>query len=241
VNPFPLGNWTVHPDRNELVSRTETRRLEPRTMALLVRLASSPGAVVTKEELLRDVWNDAHVVEHVLPKTMSALRKSLGEEARFIETVPRRGYSLTLPCGAPASPPADPAASSLPAPVRRYHWLLAAAIALAVLISVYPRPHNLLALAPTRAADLAVARDATDALAHDLTKFSCLTVTTRPSGARYRVESNVVDVAGKPVLRTRLVESDRYVAAIDTPASAGVVAASKTASAKLVKHVCKRR
>lgn len=228
MHPFPLGNWTVHPDRNELVSRSETRKLEPKTMALLVRLASAPGAVVTKEELLRDVWNDAHVVEHVLPKTMSALRKALGDEARCIETVPRRGYTLTIPAPEAAQP------------ARRHHWPFAAAIALAVLTSVYPRPNNVLALAPTRAADAIIARDATDALAHDLTKFSCLTVTTTPAGARYRVESNVVDVAGKPVLRTRLVESDRYVAAIDTPAAAGVVAASKTASAKLIKHVCKR-
>jgi DNA-binding winged helix-turn-helix (wHTH) protein len=228
VTPFPFGTWTVHPDRNELISATETRRLEPRTMALLVRLASTPATVVTKEELLRDVWHDAHVVEHVLPKTMSALRKALGDEARYIETVPRRGYSLTLP-----TPIATPTQ-------RRYHWPIAAAIALAVLTSVYPRPHHLLALAPTRAADATIARDATDALAHDLTKFSCLTVTTQPAGARYRVESNVVDVAGKPVLRTRLVERDRYVAAIDTPATAGVVAASKKASAKLIKHVCKR-
>ncbi|HYH09227.1 MAG TPA: hypothetical protein VEK11_19430 [Thermoanaerobaculia bacterium] len=30
-------------------------RLEPKAMELLVRLAASPGTVVTKEELLRDV------------------------------------------------------------------------------------------------------------------------------------------------------------------------------------------
>ncbi|HEX8251651.1 MAG TPA: winged helix-turn-helix domain-containing protein [Thermoanaerobaculia bacterium] len=244
MSPFQLHEWTVIPDRNELVSATETRKLEPKAMELLLRLAASPNVVVSKEELLRDVWNDAHVVEHVLPKTLSSLRKALGDDAqtaRFIQTVPRRGYVLI----------AEPRAIPIDAPVERPRswWRgtpMAIAASLIVLVaaavlSVRSDPRTTLALLPTRAADAAVAHDASDALAHDLTKFSCLSVTRQPGGAQFRVESNVVDVGGRSTLRTRLVQGGTYVSAIDTPANAGVVHASKQASAKLVKHVCKRR
>jgi DNA-binding winged helix-turn-helix (wHTH) protein len=228
--PFRLDRWTVHPDRNELVSANESRRLEPKAMELLVRLAATPGVLVTKEELLRDVWHDAHVVEHVLPKTISALRKALGDDAqtaRVIGTVPRRGYTLLIH----------------PRPVvnasRGTRWAIAASLAVALFAGVVVKSEGSrsVALLPTRGADAIVARDAEDALAHDLTKFSCLEVTKGRKDARYKVESNVVGAT----LRTRLVDGDRYVAAIDTPAANGVVDASRVASAKLVKHVCKRR
>ncbi|HYO78880.1 MAG TPA: winged helix-turn-helix domain-containing protein, partial [Thermoanaerobaculia bacterium] len=242
MSPFQLNEWTVVPDRNELVSAADTRKLEPKAMELLVRLAAIPNVVVSKDELLRDVWNDAHVVEHVLPKTLSSLRKALGDDAqtaRFIQTVPRRGYVLI------AEPRAIPAAPQVDASRVARAWSrgtpLAIAASLIVLVaaavfSVHSDPRTTLALLPTRAANATVANDAGDALAHDLTKFSCLAVTRQTGGAQFRLESNVVDVAGKTTLRTRLVQGGTYVAAIDTPAGAGVVNASRQASAKLVKH-----
>ena len=237
MNPFLLGPWTVVPDRNQLVAAGETRNVEPKAMELLVRLAAAPNVVVSKEELLRDVWRDAHVVEHVLPKTVSALRKALGDDAqtaRFIQTIPKRGYVLAV------------APVPLAATRRHHRTPLAIATALAIVIAaavltLQSEPRHTLGLAPTRAADANAARDAEDALAHDLAKFSCLAVTKKTARAEYRVESNLVDVAGQPSLRTRLVHGDAYVAAIDTPANDGVVNASPTAAARLVKHVCKRR
>lgn len=49
---------------------------------------------MTREELIREVWQDNAVEENNLTVRMSALRKALGESAdnRFIETVPARGY-----------------------------------------------------------------------------------------------------------------------------------------------------
>ncbi|NKB88483.1 MAG: hypothetical protein GKS06_09705 [Acidobacteria bacterium] len=97
MTPFRVHNWDVYPDRNLISSGNKQRTLEPRQMELLVCLARAEGQTVRKDDLLRDVWGDRFVVEHVVPKTVSALRAALGESAsrpRIIQTVPRRGYRL---------------------------------------------------------------------------------------------------------------------------------------------------
>jgi len=51
--------------------------------------------VVTKAELMAEVWPDTTVEEIGLARNISQLRKSLGDESelgKFIETLPKRGY-----------------------------------------------------------------------------------------------------------------------------------------------------
>lgn len=53
---FRVGAWRVEPALDQLSCDRETVRLEPRTMRLLVRLAETPGQVVSSRELLDTVW-----------------------------------------------------------------------------------------------------------------------------------------------------------------------------------------
>ena len=98
------------------------------TLALLVRHS---GQVVSKEELMREVWPDAFVEEGSLARNISVLRKALGEgpaEHQYIETIPRRGYrfvaavsesfpaaDLERPEATPADPVITPAIERAPA------------------------------------------------------------------------------------------------------------------------------
>ncbi|MDQ3040885.1 MAG: winged helix-turn-helix domain-containing protein [Acidobacteriota bacterium] len=70
--------------------------LTPKAFEILLALIENRGQVVSREEMMRRVWNDCYVEENYLTKNISTLRKVLGEdksgESRFIETVPRRGY-----------------------------------------------------------------------------------------------------------------------------------------------------
>jgi DNA-binding winged helix-turn-helix (wHTH) protein len=69
--------------------------LAPRPFGLLCALARRPGSLLTKNELLDDVWGHQFVSESVLKTAISDLRTVLGDdprEPRFIETVSRRGY-----------------------------------------------------------------------------------------------------------------------------------------------------
>lgn len=76
--------------------------LEPKAFDVLVHLAERPGQLVTKAELIADVWKGIAVTDHVLTRVIGQLRRGLGDaarEARYIETVPTRGYRFIAPLG----------------------------------------------------------------------------------------------------------------------------------------------
>ncbi|HEY4564380.1 MAG TPA: winged helix-turn-helix domain-containing protein, partial [Thermoanaerobaculia bacterium] len=63
---FRLGVWSVRQAEGVLCSEDRSVRLEPRVMDVLACLATDPGRVVTKEELLAAVWGGAFVEEGAL-------------------------------------------------------------------------------------------------------------------------------------------------------------------------------
>ncbi|HST53539.1 MAG TPA: winged helix-turn-helix domain-containing protein [Pyrinomonadaceae bacterium] len=75
----------------------EIVRLMPKAFDVMLTLVRRHGEVVTKDELLANVWRDAVVEENSLNVNVSALRKVFGEkprEHRFIVTVPGVGYKF---------------------------------------------------------------------------------------------------------------------------------------------------
>src|SRR5688572_25382809 len=69
--------------------------LTPKAFDLLHLLASKPGRLVTKEELLTAIWPDAFVSDASIKVAVSEVRKALDDGAKtpqYIETVHRRGY-----------------------------------------------------------------------------------------------------------------------------------------------------
>ena len=74
--------------------------LPPKAHDLLVQLVRNAGRLVTKRELLDQVWAGSFVEEGILSVHISALRKALGDDnrsPRFIETVSRSGYRFIAP------------------------------------------------------------------------------------------------------------------------------------------------
>ena len=97
VGPFRIGDWLVEPDLCQAVGSSGPVKLQPRVMQVLVYLAERDGKVVTKEALVRDVWEEAFVTDEALTYTISELRKALGDDAkkpRLIQTIPKKGYRL---------------------------------------------------------------------------------------------------------------------------------------------------
>lgn len=69
--------------------------LRPKTYATLCALAARPGELVTKDDLLRDVWPGVAVTEDMPRFSVRELRRALGDDPaapRVIETVHGRGY-----------------------------------------------------------------------------------------------------------------------------------------------------
>ena len=92
-----LRRIPARPADDQLRYRGRARRLRPKSSAVLLYLAEHPNRLVTREELLRDVWPDTTVSPTVLRVCIREIRVALGEEAdRFLTTVPRRGYRFTI-------------------------------------------------------------------------------------------------------------------------------------------------
>lgn len=114
--PEPLHSLRFHhfelqPRERRLLAGGQVVPLGARAFDLLVALASRPGQLVTKGELLDEVWAGLVVEEANLSVQVSALRKVL--DGALIETIPGRGYRFTGSvevglAGAPSTPRAVP-------------------------------------------------------------------------------------------------------------------------------------
>jgi len=74
--------------------------ITPTVFRILVLLLEHAGQVVTKEQLVKQIWPDSFVEEGNLNRNVSTLRKALGEKPadhRYIETVPKLGYRFSAP------------------------------------------------------------------------------------------------------------------------------------------------
>lgn len=69
--------------------------LPPKALQALELLLRNNGRVVSRSDLVENLWPDAFVEESNLTVTVSVLRRALGDSENgttFIETVPKRGY-----------------------------------------------------------------------------------------------------------------------------------------------------
>lgn len=97
-----IGEWWADPATNELGRASETLRIEPKAMEVLMVLAGRSGGVVSREELLSLVWPGVVVGDEALTQSIIKLRRALGDNPRtptYIETISKRGYRLIVPVG----------------------------------------------------------------------------------------------------------------------------------------------
>ena len=94
VSRYSFGRFVVHPRERRLLVDGGPVAAGPRAFDVLLALIERGGEVVTKAELLARVWPRLVVEENNLQVQVSALRKSLGQEA--IATIPGQGYQFTV-------------------------------------------------------------------------------------------------------------------------------------------------
>ncbi len=74
--------------------------LEPKVFNLLALMVQRPGHLFSKQALFEALWPDTAVTDHALTRVVAQLRRVLGDEARearYLETVPTRGYRWIKP------------------------------------------------------------------------------------------------------------------------------------------------
>ena len=138
-----FGDVTVDFRRMSITRGSHPVSIEPKTFDVLRYLIEHRDRLVTKEELLDAAWKDTFVTPNVLTRAIAQLRKAIGDdafEARYVETVAKRGYRFIAPVTAVAAARvADPDVAAVPAPQASStsgRRRMAAAMSAVVLVAV---------------------------------------------------------------------------------------------------------
>jgi DNA-binding winged helix-turn-helix (wHTH) protein len=94
-----FGVFEFDGDSGELRKNGRAIALEPQPAKALALLLSTPGEIVSREELRDAVWGaDTHVdFERGIAYCLSQIRSALGDSGdnpRFVQTIPKRGYKV---------------------------------------------------------------------------------------------------------------------------------------------------
>src|SRR5258706_7713977 len=102
-----FGPFNLVPSERLLTKGGVPIQLGTRALDILIVLISTPNEVVSKKDLISRVWPDVIVEEGSLRFHMTSLRKALGDGkdgARYITTLPGRGYCFVAPVSWARSP-----------------------------------------------------------------------------------------------------------------------------------------
>jgi len=94
---YEFGPFRVDVEREILLRSDDPVALPPKAFQVLLVLIRHNQEMVTKDDLMKEVWPDTFVEETNLSRNIFLLRKALGEspqDHRYILTVPGRGYRL---------------------------------------------------------------------------------------------------------------------------------------------------
>jgi Tol biopolymer transport system component/DNA-binding winged helix-turn-helix (wHTH) protein len=95
VSSYRFGEFNLDAAENVLRRGKKVLPLTPKMFELLRVLVENQGRLLTKEDLMKEVWADSFVEESNLAVTIGQLRKVLEDDPRhpiYIETHARRGY-----------------------------------------------------------------------------------------------------------------------------------------------------
>ena len=95
-----MKQWVLNVEDGGVSSGHDTANLSPKATDVLACLINSKGAVVSRGEILQQVWQNLHVSPDLVREYIFEIRKALGDSAsepNYIETVGRRGFRLVGP------------------------------------------------------------------------------------------------------------------------------------------------
>jgi TolB-like protein/DNA-binding winged helix-turn-helix (wHTH) protein len=232
---FSFGDWRANRDLNQLRLGERSWKLRPKTMDVLLYMSERPGEVLSIDELISGCWNGVVVSDSSVYQAISELRGVFEDagSAQLIETIPKRGYRLTV--DAPATPAPHPVQRGLrwPAAIAATSLVVIAAVALTQMTGSRDKADAAwLAVLPF--ADLSPGADReyladgiAESVFHYLTPVDGLRVKAWPSsyffkerneelgviserlGVRYIVEGSISVDADSVLIRVRLSDAEQ--------------------------------
>ena len=108
-NIISIDGWQIDASSYRIARNGNEKKLEPRSMELLLYLIEHPDRVVTREEIEANVWHGRVVGYDALSAAIAKIRKAFednSKQPRVIETIPKLGYRLIAPVVVEVTEPA---------------------------------------------------------------------------------------------------------------------------------------
>lgn len=126
---YKFADFELHPDLG-LTCDGATVALEPQALQLLEFLIKHRAGIVSKQDLIDEIWDGKAITDAALNTRIHSVRKALGDTAstsQFIKTYPKRGFQFvaTVTTDQPEDEPQKPK-----------RWLLSLATASVVLLGI---------------------------------------------------------------------------------------------------------
>ncbi|MCR8723488.1 winged helix-turn-helix domain-containing protein [Frigidibacter sp. ROC022] len=116
---FRFDAFTLDPSLGQLTREGEDVPIEPRAFELICHLIEHRDRLVTKDELVKELWNGRFISDTAISTLVKTARRALGDDGktqRLIRTVHGRGFRFTgnVTANVPAEPIPEPPASEAP-------------------------------------------------------------------------------------------------------------------------------
>jgi TolB-like protein len=88
-------DFQIDAAQGELRNKGNQVPIEPQVLDLIFYLASHPGSVITRDDLIKNVWDGRIVSDSAISTRINAARAAVGDDGtaqRIIKTIPRRGF-----------------------------------------------------------------------------------------------------------------------------------------------------
>ncbi len=94
---YSFSNCILDIDRHHLIRDGEHVKIEPQVFDLLHLLVRNAGALVTRDQIIDEIWGGRIVSESSISARTNAVRKAVGDSGKeqdIVKTIPRRGLQL---------------------------------------------------------------------------------------------------------------------------------------------------
>jgi len=95
---YQLDAFILDVRERTLSDEKTSENIRPKTLALLLYFVARPEQIISKQELLANVWDDVKVDDGVIFQSVREIRQ-LFSDTKVIQTHPRKGYEFTATVG----------------------------------------------------------------------------------------------------------------------------------------------
>ena len=103
---FKFDNFLIDTDRRELTGPDDAIHVEPQVFDLLVHFVQNTNRVISKDELIEQIWNGRAISDAALNSRINSARRAIGDTGKqqaLIRTIQRRGFLFAAEVTMPVS------------------------------------------------------------------------------------------------------------------------------------------